>query len=79
MLVNAKRLKKGDEFYFLLKSPIRKIGGFAYIKGYQNMSVTDVWIQFGKGNGVNSLLELLNRCSDYAKKIPIKICKKLLK
>ena len=65
---NIKRLKEGDKFYFLLKSPIRKIGGFGYFKKYDNMSVYEAWIKFGKGNGVSDLTELAERCSNYVRK-----------
>ena len=34
---NISRLKKGDKLYFMLKSPIRKIGGFGKFVEYKNM------------------------------------------
>lgn len=55
---NPRKLNFGDEFYFLLKAPIRKIGGYAEFYYYQNLTIKEAWQKFGRGNGVNSLYEL---------------------
>ncbi|MGM0501446.1 MAG: HNH endonuclease [Bacillota bacterium] len=55
---NPRRLKKDNKFYFLLKTPIRKIGGYANFSYSQNLSITQAWQKFGQGNGVSSLYEL---------------------
>jgi|TARA_B110000116_G_scaffold227688_1_gene208722 putative restriction endonuclease len=34
---NISRLKSGDNLYFMLKSPIRKIGGYGKFVEYKNM------------------------------------------
>lgn len=63
---NVKRLEQGDRFYFLLKAPYRKIGGFGRFRYYENMSARDAWNRFGKDNGVDDLAELVARTSKYA-------------
>ena len=42
----------------MLKSPIRKIGGYGKFREYKNMSTTEAWNKYGKNNGVESLDEL---------------------
>lgn len=71
---NVKRLKRGDKFYFMLKSPIRKIGGYGHFKYYDNLTATEAWNRFGNGNGVTSLTELVSRCSKYVQKNSILDC-----
>jgi HNH endonuclease len=63
---NISRLKQGDKFYFLLKAPTRKIGGYGHFRYYENMSAREAWNRFGKGNGVGDLAELVARTSKYA-------------
>lgn len=65
---NIKKLSEGDKFYFMLKKPFRKIGGYGIFKYYENLNVEEAWSRFGKANGVNSLYELLIRCQNYQKK-----------
>lgn len=65
---NIKQLNEGDKFYFLLKSPIRKVGGYGYYKSYGNLVAEQAWIKYGRGNGVNNLNELVVRANDYARK-----------
>lgn len=65
---NIKQLSKGDKFYFLLKSPFRKIGGYGQFKYYENLSINNAWNKFGKSNGVNDLKELIDKTSSYMKK-----------
>jgi putative restriction endonuclease len=55
---NPRRINEGDKFYFLLKAPIRKIGGYANFVYYENLTIEEAWQKFGRGNGVNSLYEL---------------------
>lgn len=62
---NVKQLDEGDKFYFLLKSPVRKIGGYGTFRYYENMSARKAWNKFGRGNGVNSLSELVVKANKY--------------
>ncbi|MCR8982760.1 HNH endonuclease [Brevibacillus laterosporus] len=62
---NIRRLREGDQLYFLLKSPIRKIGGYGFYKDYQNLTPKEAWKKFGKGNGVLNYTELISRCNKY--------------
>jgi putative restriction endonuclease len=34
---NPRRLGEGDKFYFLLKAPYRKVGGYGHFFYYENM------------------------------------------
>jgi putative restriction endonuclease len=63
---NISGLEQGDRFYFLLKAPYRKIGGYGHFRSYENMSAREAWNRFGKGNGVSNLAELIARTSKYA-------------
>lgn len=62
---NVSRLAKGDKLYFILKSPIRKVGGYGQFVEYKNMSVNDAWNKFGFKNGCASKQELINRLDSY--------------
>ncbi len=65
---NISKLKIGDKFYFMLKSPIRKIGGFGIYNAYNNYSLDQAWDFFGYGNGCASKEELINKLDDYKAK-----------
>lgn len=62
---NVSRLAKGDKLYFMLKSPIRKIGGYGQFVEYKNMSVNDAWNKYGYKNGCASKKELIERLDSY--------------
>lgn len=62
---NLKKLMPGDRLYFMLKAPIRKIGGYAEVVKYENMSINQAWNTYGLGNGVVGLEELIFRTSKY--------------
>src|SRR5690349_13655215 len=65
---NIRGLHPGDTFYFLLKAPIRKLGGYGTFVSYENMTVTQAWRRFGAANGVRSLAELVTRTAHYAER-----------
>jgi putative restriction endonuclease len=46
------RIEAGSRFFFLLKSPVRKIGGFGNFVRWEEHSVDAAWSLYGKGNGV---------------------------
>ena len=48
------KFNEGDRWYFMLKSPIRKIGGGGYIKEYHNLTVEQAWNKYGVKNGFYS-------------------------
>ena len=62
---NVSQLSSGDKLYFMLKSPIRKIGGYGQFVEYQNMGLNDAWNKFGLKNGCVSKIELINRLDNY--------------
>ena len=65
---NIRKLKSGDKFFFMLKSPIRKIGGFGIYQEYKNMLPYEAWQAFGRNNGVTNLSELQERTKKYISK-----------
>ncbi len=65
---NITRLESSDRLYFMLKSPIRKIGGFGEFKEYVNMPLSVAWNRFGKKNGCKSKQELVDRLDKYKNK-----------
>jgi putative restriction endonuclease len=62
---NVKNLKSGDKWYFLLKSPIRKIGGYGEFVEYKNMTPQAAWKEYGLRNGCNSKLDLTVKIQKY--------------
>lgn len=58
-------LKRGDRLYFMLKSPIRQIGGYGSFVDYKIMDVDAAWNEFGIRNGCDSILELKSRLAAY--------------
>lgn len=65
---NIKKLKKGNRLYFMLKSPIRKIGGFGEFVEYKNMMTADAWKEFGYRNGRTSRIEFIDSIQNYIDK-----------
>lgn len=62
---NVSKLSSGDRLYFMLKAPIRKIGGYGQFLEYQNMTVNAAWNTFGFKNGCGSKQELITRLDKY--------------
>ncbi len=65
---NIKQLKRGDTLFFMLKAPIRMIGGYGKFIDYQNMSPTAAWNKYGINNGVRTLEDLKVRTKFYIEK-----------
>lgn len=65
---NLKQLKTGEKLYFLLKSPIRKIGGYGTLHHYENTDIAEAWKKYGVCNGVANLLDFKIKTSDYKRK-----------
>ena len=65
---NIKQLRKGDKLFFMLKSPIRKIGGYGEFIDYQNMTPSEAWQKYGTNNGVKNLEDLEARTKFYIDK-----------
>jgi putative restriction endonuclease len=49
----------------MLKSPIRKIGGYGQFVEYKNLSVNDAWNKYGFKNGCTSKQELIDKLDKY--------------
>ncbi len=61
-------LTSGDLFYFMLKAPIRKIGGYGTFVSYQEMTASEAWHKYGLNNGVYCHKELVDRIKKYVRK-----------
>ena len=65
---NISKFKKGERLYFMLKSPIRKIGGYGMLVENKNMKASDAWRIYGRDNGVENLSQLISRTDSYKSK-----------
>jgi putative restriction endonuclease len=64
----VKGLKPGDRLYFMLKSPIRKVGGWGAFAKYVDMTAEKAWSEYGLGNGVASRNELVGKINLFGTK-----------
>ncbi|SMC95081.1 HNH endonuclease [Pedobacter nyackensis] len=62
---NIKGLNKGDKFFFMLKAPIRLIGGFGEFVEYKNLTAEQAWIEFGFRNGRDSKQNFIDSIQKY--------------
>lgn len=67
---NFRALQTGELLYFLLASPIRKIGGYGAFVSFDLMTVNDAWMEFGAGNGSLTLTDFRHRIGDHAGTVP---------
>lgn len=65
---NITGLKIGDRLYFMLKSPIRKVGGFGEFVEYKNITAETAWNEFGYRNGRESKANFLSSIQQYIDK-----------
>lgn len=65
---NVKRMKPSERWYFLLKSPIRKIAGFGEYVEYKNLTAAEAWNKYGKRNGCKESWELKGSIESYIRK-----------
>lgn len=61
-------LAPGEPFFFRLKSPIDRIGGFGLFARYAALPVWRAWEVFGEANGVASEPQLIERCARLARR-----------
>ncbi len=61
-------LHSGDRLYFMLKAPIRKIGGCGSFVRYVDATAAEAWQWYGLSNGVDSENELVNKIVYFAEK-----------
>ena len=69
---NVRSIEEGSRIYFMLKHPVRLIGGYGVFRGYETMKVSRAWMKYGPGNGVGSSSELKSRVEEYALKRSMK-------
>lgn len=62
------KLPSGSRWGFMLKAPVRRIGGFGTLVAYEEHTVAAAWEKFGPGNGVASAAELESRVIEFATK-----------
>ena len=65
---NIRKLKEGDRWYFLLKAPIRKLGGFGEFFEYKNLTAENAWNEFGLRNGCVDKVDFISRIQSYINK-----------
>lgn len=65
---NIKQLNSPDRLYFMLKSPIRRIGGFGEFVEYKNLTAIQAWNQFGFRNGRASRQKFIDSIQEYIDK-----------
>lgn len=64
----VKGLSKGDRLYFMLKAPIRKVGGYGIFSRYVDMTASEAWEVYGLGNGVDSQVDLVAKINAFVQK-----------
>ena len=64
----VKGLHQQDRLYFMLKSPIRKIGCYGTFLQYKDSTAKEAWSSYGVNNGIDSELELIAKISRFAEK-----------
>lgn len=57
----AVQLRPGVRWGFMLKAPVRRIGGFGTFVRYEEATVSEAWERWGLANGVQSLAEFQDR------------------
>lgn len=62
------RLEEGTRFGFMLKAPVRKIGGFGHFVRYEELSLAEAWELWGPANGVLTLDDFDARIREFAGK-----------
>jgi putative restriction endonuclease len=65
---NIKRMSPGNRWYFLLKSPIREIGGFGEFVEYKNLTAIEAWKEYGQRNGCVDKKQMVERIQVYIDK-----------
>lgn len=60
------KLQSGSRWGFMLKSPIRRIGGFGTLVGYEEATIEEAWERWGLANGVQSLADFRDRIIRFA-------------
>lgn len=64
----VKGFHEGDRLYFMLKAPVRKIGGYGSFVRYIEATANEAWQLYGVSNGVDSERELVAKISRFAEK-----------
>lgn len=65
---NIQKLNSGDKWYFILKSPVRKLGGFGEFYEYKNLVANDAWREFGQRNGCKDKIQFIEKIESYINK-----------
>ncbi len=63
---NVRSLAPGDRWYFLRKSPVRKIGGYGEFVSYENMTASDAWRRYGDQYGCGTYEEFVERLAHFS-------------
>src|SRR4051812_24595587 len=62
------RVPPGSRWFFMLKRPVRRIGGFGILRRYEEWPVSEAWARYGPANGADSEADLRERVTGYANK-----------
>jgi len=61
-------LRSDDRLYFMLKAPIREIGGYGSFIRYVDATAAEAWQMYGLSNGVDSENELVKKIAYFAER-----------
>lgn len=64
----VKGLSEGSRLYFMLKAPIRRIGGYGTFIRYVEKTAAEAWEIYGRNNGVESQQALVSKVQEFAEK-----------
>src|SRR5262249_35419968 len=64
----VKGLRPDDRLYFMLKAPIRRIGGYGAFVRYVDATAAEAWQMYGLSNGVDSENELVKKIAYFAER-----------
>ena len=63
-----KKMTTGSRLYFMLKAPIRKLGGHGTFVLYEEINEETAWKKYGLGNGCYALKDMSSRLSAYRRR-----------
>ncbi|HRI48282.1 MAG TPA: hypothetical protein PK559_14335 [Ignavibacteriaceae bacterium] len=59
------KIDPGSKWFFMLKSPIRKISGYGIYREYTELSITNTWEKYGEKNGSANMESLVSMLSEH--------------
>lgn len=65
---NPTNLERGSTLSFMLKAPIRRIGGYGTFERYENLPAGVAWARWGRATGAPSLQGMVRTARSYAER-----------